>query len=83
MTRTPDCTLSDRLVELIADEGFDALPELMRIMINAAMQAERQQHLQAAPYERTEERRGDANGFKPKTMTTPDREGDVCGAAGA
>lgn len=43
MTRTPDCTLSDRLVELIADEGFDALPELMRIMINAAMQAERQQ----------------------------------------
>lgn len=58
MTRTPDCTLSDRLVELIADEGFDALPDLMRIMINAAMQAERQQHLQAAPYERTEERRG-------------------------
>lgn len=70
MTRTPDCTLSDRLVELIADQGFDALPELMRIMINAAMQAERQQHLQAAPYERTEERRGYANGFKPKTMTT-------------
>ena len=58
MTRTPDCTLSDRLVELIAEEGFDALPELMRIMINAAMQAERQHHLQAAPYERTEERRG-------------------------
>lgn len=70
MIRTPDCTLSDRLVELIADEGFDALPELMCIMINATMQAGRQQHLQAAPYERTEERRGYANGFKPKMMTT-------------
>jgi len=42
----------------------------MRIMINATMQAERQQHLRAAPYECTEEWRGYANGFKPKTMTT-------------
>lgn len=45
MTRRPDCTLFDRLVELIADEGFDALPELMCIMINTAMRAERQQRL--------------------------------------
>ena len=70
MTRQPDCTLSDNLVEVLADQGLDALPELIRIMINAAMQAERQSYLNAAPYERTPERRGYANGFKPKTVTT-------------
>lgn len=70
MTRQSDCTLSDTLVELIAEQGFDALPELIRSMMNAAMQAERQHYLQAAPYERTSERRGYANGFKPKTVTT-------------
>jgi putative transposase len=70
MTRTSDCTLSPELVELLADQGLDALPELIRVIINAAMQAERQRHLNAAPYERTPERRGYANGYKPKTVTT-------------
>lgn len=70
MTRPPDCTLSPDLLELIAEQGLDALPELMRVVINHAMQAERQQHLQAAPYERTANRQGYANGYKPKTLTT-------------
>lgn len=34
MTRQPDCTLSDTLVDLIADQGLEALPELIRIIIN-------------------------------------------------
>jgi transposase-like protein len=34
------------------------------------MQAERTEHLNAAPYQHTQERRGYANGFKPKTMQT-------------
>jgi hypothetical protein len=33
MTRQPDCTLSDDLVQLIYEQGLDAMPELMRIMI--------------------------------------------------
>jgi putative transposase len=70
MTRQADCTLSASLMELIAEQGLDAVPELIRIIINAAMQAERQQYLNAAPYERTEERLGYSNGFKPKTVTT-------------
>lgn len=70
MTRQPDCTLSDDLMQLIAEQGLDAMPELIRIIMNAAMQAERQQYLRAAPYERTSERRGYANGYKPKTVTT-------------
>ena len=70
MTRPSDCTLSPEVAELIADQGLEALPEVMRIILNAAMHAERQRHLQAAPYERTAERQGYANGYKPKTMTT-------------
>lgn len=70
MTYQPDCTLSDDLLEQIAATGLDALPELIRIIINTAMQAERQHHLGSAPYQRTPERRGHANGFKPKTVTT-------------
>ena len=70
MTTQHDCTLSAALLEQIASQGLDALPDLMRTIINAAMEAERQQHLGVGRYERSPERRGYANGFKPKTMTT-------------
>lgn len=75
MTYQPDCTLSPALLEQLAADGLDALPELIRIIINAAMHAERQQFLGVSPNERSPERRGHANGYKPKTVTT--RVGDV------
>lgn len=46
------------------------LVEMIRQVINAAMLLERQKHLHAAPYERTEERVGHANGFKETTAKT-------------
>ncbi len=70
MTYEKDYTISEELMEQICSEGFDALPELMRIVVNAAMYIERQKHIGAGPYERTPERRGQANGFKPKTVAT-------------
>jgi transposase-like protein len=75
MTYQADCTLSPALLEQLATDGLDALPELIRIMINTAMHAERQRHLGVAPYERSTERQGYANGYKPKTVTT--RVGDI------
>jgi transposase-like protein len=57
-------------VEELAEKGFDAFPEMLRILINQAMQAERSKYLQADEYERTEDRKGHANGFKPKTVKT-------------
>jgi transposase-like protein len=75
MTYQSDCTLSPALVEQLATNGLDALPDLIRIIINTAMQIERQQHLGAGPYERSPERQGYANGYKPKTVTT--RVGDI------
>ena len=68
MTYQTDCTLPDELLEQIADQGLDVLPELIRTVINTAMQIERQQFLNASPYERSPERRGHANGYKPKTV---------------
>jgi putative transposase len=75
MTYRQDFTLPAELMEQVAEQGLDVLPELIRIVLNAAMQAERSEHLQAAPYQHNEERRGYANGFKPKTMRT--RVGDI------
>ena len=75
MTYHSDFTLPADLLEQIAAEGFEALPELIRIVINAAMQAERQQYLRAAPYQHTPERRGHSNGYKPKTVKT--RVGEI------
>jgi len=75
MTYREDFTLPAELIEQVQEQGLDVLPELIRIVINAAMQAERSEHLQAGPYQHTEERRGYANGFKPKTLRT--RVGDI------
>ena len=70
MTYTPDFTLPPAFLELLAEQGLEALPEMIRVLINTAMRAERQQFLKAAPYERSTERIAHANGFKPKTVLT-------------
>jgi putative transposase len=70
MTYTSDCTLPTEIIEHLTTDGFEALPELIRILINTAMQAERQKYMKAGPFERTPERSGHANGYKPKTMKT-------------
>ena len=75
MTYRNDFTLPVELMEQVAEQGLGILPELIRIVINAAMQAERSEYLQAEPYQHTDERRGYANGYKPKTMRT--RVGDI------
>lgn len=70
MTCLPDSTLPEGLLETIADNGLDCLPDLFRILVNAAMQLERQKYLNAQPHERTPERAAHANGFKDKTIAT-------------
>lgn len=75
MTYREDFTLPNEMLEQIASQGFEALPELIRVVVNAAMQAERQEYLKAAPYQHTSERVSQANGYKPKTVQT--RVGDI------
>ena len=71
MTHQNDYTLPQDLVE----KGLENVPELLRVLINQAMQAERAKYLNAGQYERTEERTGHANGYKPKTVRT--RVGEI------
>jgi len=71
MTHQNDYTFADEL----AEKGLEAIPEMMRVLINNAMQVERSKYMQAGDYERTEDRKGHANGYKPKTVRT--RMGEI------
>jgi transposase-like protein len=71
MTHQNNYTFADK----IAENGLDAIPEMIRVLINNAMQVERAKYLQAEEYERTADRKGHANGFKPKTVKT--RVGEI------
>ena len=75
MTHQNNYTLTAGTIEEITRNGLDAIPELMRVLLNNIMQTERARYLQAEEYERTEERKGHANGYKPKTVRT--RLGDI------
>jgi transposase-like protein len=75
MTYREDFTLPAELMEQVQEQGLEVLPDLIRIVINAAMQAERQQYLKVEPYERSAEREAHANGYKPKTLRT--RVGEI------
>ena len=57
-------------VELLKENGFDALAEAVTVLLNSAMLVERSEYLGAGPYERTASRIGYANGFKGKTVKT-------------
>lgn len=75
MTYQPHYTLPSELMEQIASDGLEAVPEMIGIIINMAMKAERQRYLGLDPYERSPEREDYANGYKAKTVTT--RVGDI------
>ena len=71
MTRQEfDSSAAEQLLEILTEHGLDGLQEAMAILLNEAMKIERSRFLGAGPYERAEDRRGYANGFKDKTLKT-------------
>ena len=70
MTHHTESDLLNNVLQLITDQGLDGLAEGFRLLVNQAMRAERSQALHAQPYERTDSRKGHANGFKDKTLST-------------
>jgi putative transposase len=58
------------LLMLLVENGFEGMAEALQLLLNEAMKLERTCFLGARPFERTPSRRGQANGFKPKTMQT-------------
>lgn len=67
--RVKDNAASDA-VEVLMSNGMEGLSGAVEILINAAMCVERSHYLGVGPYERSEERISQANGFKPKQLDT-------------
>jgi transposase-like protein len=65
----PPGTWND-LLDLLCEHGFSGIAQAMQVLLNEAMKLERSAVLGARPHERTPLRRGQANGFKPKTIQT-------------
>ena len=70
MTQGKNNNLLATLMEMVNENGLEAVTETFRILLNEAMKIERDQALGAALYERTDNRLGYANGYKPKTVDT-------------
>lgn len=70
MTHNDQSTCFDELFQLLSEHGFDGMAEAIEILMNEAMRLERAEALGARPHERTESRRGYANGFKPKRVNS-------------
>ena len=70
MTREKENNLLATLMQMVNENGLEAVAETFRILLNEAMKIERDQTLGAGLYERTDNRQGYANGYKPKTVDT-------------
>ena len=70
MAHQPESSVVDTVVQLLCESGLSQMAEAVRIMLNEAMRLERCQAIEAEPYQRSERRKGYANGFKPKTLDT-------------
>ena len=65
-----EATAAERAMEVLSEEGLGGMGKALELLLNEAMRAERAAFLGAVPNERTTERVGHANGFKPKTVST-------------
>lgn len=70
MTHQIQSTDLQNAVQLLADNGFEGMADAIQILFNEAMKIERTQYIGAEPYQRTDQRRSYANGFKPKTVNS-------------
>jgi len=57
-------------MELLIENGFESMADVIRLLLNEAMKIDRENALGASAYQRIDTRRGYANGFKPKSINT-------------
>jgi len=63
-------TLIDEIIKGLIGQGSEGLKPVLELLFNTAMKVERERALGACSHERTEERQGYANGYKPKELQT-------------
>lgn len=68
MAAVNEITFLENVCGILKENGFDGISRCVEILVNEAMCIERSQALAALPYQRTDERKGYANGFKSKTI---------------
>lgn len=66
--RVKDSTPFEGIYEMLSEQGFAGMREATEKLLNEVAKLERAAWLGAEPYERSEARRGYANGFKAKTV---------------
>ena len=70
MIRQEQPTALDEITELLAEHGSDGLVSAVTVFLNEVMKIERAAALGADPYQRSEGRKGYADGCKPRTIHT-------------
>lgn len=70
MTCEANGTKVGEIIEHLCEEGFHGITGAVITLLNEAMKLDRTRHIQARPYERSDDRQGYSNGYKPKTVNS-------------
>ncbi|OQX61090.1 MAG: hypothetical protein B5M56_09970 [Desulfococcus sp. 4484_241] len=68
MTRCRENNAIEQMTEAIIENGMEGLESVISILINEAMKVERSRVFGAGPWQRSEHRRGYANGYKMRIL---------------
>lgn len=69
--------LADYMMQMQTEGSEDPIKMMLEVMMKAVMEAGVEKHLGAGRHERTEERKGHRNGYKPRTLKTRVGEFDL------
>lgn len=70
MAKKKSMTMEEAIQAILASEADNPLRMMLEFMVQSVLEWEMTEHVGAGPYERTEERKGYRNGYKPRTLTT-------------
>lgn len=70
MAHPENNTAIGSVLEELIENGMDGLESAIGILVNEAMKIERSRTLGAEPWQRNDQRRGYANGYKPRSLKT-------------
>ncbi len=70
MTQVNNDNAYPEILELLMNDGSAGFRQAMEVLLNEAMKIERQRYLNVEPYERSEARTDQGNGFKSKQLKT-------------
>ena len=68
MSSNSDDNVLESILEVLIRNGNNGINQVLERLFNEATSMERDEFLKAKPYERSEERQGYANGYKPKNI---------------